>query len=126
MKTSFVIVDTQSVKSTAYALDKGYDAGKKVTGIKRHIVVETQGLPHAITMTTADVNDRAGALEAFKNNPSNASKVASVWVDGGYTGKPFANATDDVLGASVPVAKRSERHTFAVIPRRWVVERSFA
>ena len=47
-------------------------------------------------------------------------------VDGGYTGPPFANATDEILGASVQVAKRSELHTFAVIPQRWVVERSFA
>ena len=49
------------------------------------------------------------------------SKVESVLVDGGYTGEPFANATDEILGASVQVAKRSELHTFAVIPQRWVV-----
>ena len=125
-KTSFAIVDAQSVKNTAYAMDKGYDAGKKVSGIKRHIVVDTQGLPHAITITTADVNDRAGALKAFENNKSTLSKVESVLVDGGYTGQPFAKATDEILGASVQVAKRSELHTFAVIPKRWVVERSFA
>ena len=112
-------------RNTAYALDKGYDAGKKVSGIKRHIVVDTQRLPHAITLTTADVNERAGALEAFKNNPSNLAKVESVWVDGGYTGKPFANATDYMLDASVQVAKRSEYATFADIPQRWVVELSF-
>ena len=107
-------------------MNKGYDAGKKVSGIKRHIAVDTQGLPHAITITTADVNDRAGALEAFKSNQSALSKVESVLVDGGYTGQPFANATDEILGATVQVAKRSELHTFAVIPQRWVVERSFA
>lgn len=125
-RTSFAIVDAQSVKNTAYALDKGYDAGKKVSGIKRHIVVDTQGLPHAIAITTADVNDRAGALKAFENNKPYLLKVESVLVDGGYTGQPFANATDEILGASVQVAKRSELHTFAVIPKRWVVERSFA
>ena len=47
-------------------------------------------------------------------------------VDGGYTGQPFAQAVKDKLGANVPVAKRNELHTFAVIPQRWVVERSFA
>lgn len=83
--------------------------------------MDTQGLPHAVAITTADINDRAGALEAFKSNKSTLSKVESVLVDGGYTGEPFANATDEILGASVQVAKRSELHTFAVIPQRWVV-----
>ncbi|MDD7804557.1 MAG: IS5 family transposase [Endozoicomonas sp. (ex Botrylloides leachii)] len=125
-KTRFVIVDAQSVKNTAYALNKGYDAGKKVSGIKRHMAVDTQGLPHAIEITTADESDRAGALKAFKCNKSSLSKVESVLVDGGYTGEPFACAVDELLGATVQVAKRSELHTFAVIPKRWVVERSFS
>ena len=55
--TSFVIVDAQSVKNTDTAEQKGYDAGKKVSGIKRHIAVDNQGLPHAISVTTADVTD---------------------------------------------------------------------
>ena len=71
-------MDAQSIKNTAYALNKGYDAGKKVSGIKRHIAVDTQGLPHAIAVTTADVNDRSGALEAFRRNKSNLSKVESI------------------------------------------------
>lgn len=107
-------------------MNKGYDAGKKVSGIKRHIVVDTQGLPHAIAITTANVTDRAGALEAFRDNKSTLSQVESVLVDGGYTGKPFANETFEILGATVQVAKRSELHSFAVIPQRWIVERSFA
>ena len=58
-------MDSQSVKNTDTAGHKGYDAGKKVSGIKRHIAVDTQGLPHAIHVTTADVTDRAGALAMF-------------------------------------------------------------
>ena len=77
-------------------------------------------------LSVETLSNRAGALEAFKNNKSTLSRVESVLVDGGYTGEPFANATDEILGASVQVAKRSELHTFAVIPQRWVVERSFA
>jgi hypothetical protein len=65
-KTS--IVDVQSVKNTDTAENKGYDAGKKVSGIKRHIAVDTQGLPQAIHITTANVTDRAGALKAFENS----------------------------------------------------------
>ena len=64
-KTSFCIVDAQSVKNTDTAEEKGYDAGKKVSGIKRHIAVDTNGLPHAIGITTANVTDREGALERY-------------------------------------------------------------
>ena len=66
---------------------KGYD-GKKVSGIKRHIAVDTQGLPHAIHV--ADVTDRAGALAMFDRRRDGLSQVQNVLVDGGYTGKPFA------------------------------------
>ena len=58
-------MDAQSVKNTDSAKNKGHDAGKKVSGIKRHIAVDTQGLPHAVHVTTANITDRAGALEAF-------------------------------------------------------------
>ena len=62
--TTFLIVDAQSVKNTDSAMEKGYDAGKKVSGIKRHIAVDTEGLPHAIAVTTADITDRKGRLPA--------------------------------------------------------------
>ena len=61
-QTRFLIIDAQSVKNTDTAEEKGYDAGKKVSGIKRHIAIDTNGLPHMIHITTADVTDRAGAL----------------------------------------------------------------
>ena len=124
--TSFVIVDAQSVKNTDTAEEKGYDAGKKVSGIKRHIAVDTQGLPHAIAVTTADVTDRNGALQAIERSKANLTRVESVLVDGGYTGQPFAESVMECLEATVQVVKRNELHTFAVLPKRWVVERSFA
>jgi transposase len=119
-------VDAQSVKNTDTAEHKGYDAGKKVSGIKRHIAVDTQGLPHAIHVTTANVTDRTGALETFALHQEDLCGVEKVLVDGGYTGEPFADAVKELLGASVEVVKRNELHTFAVLPKRWVVERSFA
>jgi transposase len=121
-----LIVDAQSVKNTDTAGEKGYDAGKKVSAIKRHIAVDTQGLPHAIAVTTADVTDRNGALAAFDRCTNNLQHVSSVLVDGGYSGKPFSEAVQQKLGATVQIATRSELHTFAVMPKRWVVERSFA
>jgi len=124
--TRFIIVDAQSVKNVDTAEEKGYDAGKKVSGIKRHLAVDTQGLPHAVEITTADVTDRTGALAAIKRCLPNLEKVESVLVDGGYTGAPFANSVNDLLSATVQVAKRNELHTFKVLPQRWIVERSFA
>lgn len=114
------------MKNTDSARSKGYDAGKKVSGIKRHLVVDTQGLPHALAVTPADVTDRHGALAAINRCQEGLSEVTSVLVDGGYTGQPFAQAIQDALGAEVQVAKRNKLHQFAVIPQRWVVERSFA
>ena len=119
-------MDSQSVKNTDSAGSKGYDAGKKVSGIKRHIAVDTEGLPHAIHITTANVTDRAGALAMFDRRRNGLSQVQNVLVDGGYTGKPFAAAVKSRLGATVEVVKRNKLHTFVVMPKRWVVERSFA
>lgn len=123
-----MIVDAQSVKNTDTAGSKGYDAGKKVSGIKRHIGVDTQGLPHAIAVTTAEVTDRKGALQAMQRCKDSLDQVQSVLADSGYVGEPFAQSVRDTLGETVTVqiAKRNELHKFAVIPKRWVVERSFA
>jgi transposase len=125
-QTSFCIVDAQSVKNTDSAENKGYDAGKKVSGIKRHIAVDTQGLPHAIHVTTANITDRAGALTMFAWRQADLGRVQKVLVDGGYTGGPFAEGVKELVGASVEVVQRHQLHTFAVLPQRWVVERSFA
>jgi transposase len=123
--TSFLIVDAQSVKNTDSADEKGYDAGKKVSGIKRHIAVDTQGLPHAIAVTTAEVTDRNGALAAIDRCKPNLELVESLLADGGYTGQPFADGVMERLDATVQIVKRNELHTFAVLPKRWIVERSF-
>ena len=79
-------------------------------------------------MTEANVAGREGALLAFERNKDELSEVKSILCDGGYSGKPFTNGVKVILGAdvTVQVVKRSELHTFAVIPKRWTVERSFA
>jgi transposase len=121
-----VIIDAKSVKNTYLAEEKGYDGGKKVSGIKMHIGVDTNGLPHAICATTANVTDRSGAIEMLKICAPNLTKVTKVLCDGGYTGEDFADAVKILIGADVEIAKRSELHKFAVIPKRWVVERTFS
>ena len=123
-----MIIDAQSVKNADTAGLKGYDAGKKVSGIKRHIAVDTQGLPHAVAVTTAEVTDRKGALHALARCKPSLTQVQSVLCDSGYVGQPFAQGVRDTLGGhvTVQIAKRSELHTFKVMPKRWIVERSFA
>lgn len=124
-KTTCAILDAQSVQNADTAEEKGYDAGKKTSGIKRHIAVDTQGLPHAVSITTANITDRNGAIELIATNSVNLSRVLKFIVDGGYSGKKFAKEVKNLCGADVQVVKRNELHMFAVLPRRWVVERAF-
>ncbi|HDN26273.1 MAG TPA: IS4/IS5 family transposase, partial [Thioploca sp.] len=95
------IIDAQSVKNSETAEEKGYDAGKNVSGIKRHIAVDTQGLPHAIHLTKANISDREGALEAFKSASSFLSNVVNVLADGGYTCKNVSSKVKEILGSDV-------------------------
>lgn len=86
------------------------------------------GLPHAIMVTTADVTDRNGAIEMieyYHDVTDNLCSVQKCLLDGGYTGENFANTIKSLINAEVEVVKRNELHTFAVIPKRWVVERTF-
>lgn len=124
--TSFVIVDSKSIKNTDTAKEKGYDAGKKISGIKLHLAVDIVGLPQAIHITKADETDRNGAIEMFIATSDNLTKVQNILVDYGYSGDLFAGAVKKILGCSVEVVKKSNLHTFKVMPKRWIVERTFA
>ncbi len=79
-------------------------------------------------MTTAEVTDRQGALEALKRCRSGLGRVKRLLCDSGYTADPFAEGVQDLLGThvTVQIAKRSQLHTFKVMPKRWIVERSIA
>jgi len=124
-KTTLGIIDAQSIKNADTAEEKGYDAGKKVSGIKRHIIVDTMGLPHAVTVTTANTTDRNGAVQMITLNLDSLSCVKKFLADSGYSGKPFANAVKEACGAEVEIVKRNELHKFVVLPKRWIVERTF-
>ena len=124
-KTTFGIIDAKSIKNVDTAEEKGYDAGKKVSGIKLHIVVDTLGLPHAIHITCANVTDRNGAEEMIALNLDSLALIRKFLVDGGYTGEKFVNSIKRIHGAAVEVVKRNELHQFKVLPMRWIVERTF-
>ena len=123
---TMTVIDSKSVKNAFTAEEKGYDGGKKISGIKIHLGTDTLGLPNSIHVTTANVTDRDGALEMLKIYAPKLASILKVLCDGGYTGENFANAVMALISAAVEVAKRSELHKFAVIPIRWVVERSFS
>jgi transposase len=78
-------------------------------------------------VSTADVTDRTGALQALEHSKAHLNEVQSILADSGYVGAPFAQGVRDILGQNVTVqiAKRSELHTFKIMPKRWIVERSF-
>ena len=122
---SMLIIDSKTIQNADTAGEKGYDGGKKKTGIKIHIAVDVLGFPYAMFITTANITDRYGAILMFDNNNNFIGKFETLLCDGGYTGEDFAKAIFELTGATVQVAKRSELHTFAVIPKRWIVERSF-
>ena len=128
-QTTMIIVDSKSVQNADTGGVKGYDAGKKKSGIKWHIAVDILGLPHALMLTPANVTDRAGAIDMVRyycSETNNLDLVQKVLVDGGYSGDNFANAIKEELpNAKVEVVKRNELHTFVVLPKRWIVERSF-
>ena len=85
-----------------------------------------KGLPICVYATTADITDRNGALAMASANKKDFASVLNVLFDGAYSGEKFAIAFQKVTGCNVQVIKRSELHKFAVIPKRWVVERSFS
>ena len=121
---SMMIVDSKRVKNAFTAAEKGYDGGKKISGIKVPLGVDTLGLPHSIGVTTAEVGDRTGALQMLGRYAPKLARVVKVLGDGGYSGENFANAVMSLLNAEVEIVKRNELHTFVVFPKRWVVERS--
>jgi transposase len=108
------------------AKEKGYDGAKKITGIKRHIAVDSQGLPHGIHVTTANISDKAGAIELFSLPIYRFPELISTLFDGGYRGVPFEEKVASILSCTVQVVTRPKLHEFQVMPKRWVVERTFA
>ena len=121
------IIDAQSVKGadTVGAATRGYDAGKRINGRKRHIVVDTLGLLLLVSVTTAGVQDRTAAHRVLEQLRFSMASVLTVFADGGYAGKLVVYARRRLRLAVDIVAKPPDQVGFAVLPRRWVVERTF-
>jgi putative transposase len=121
------ILDSQSVKTVEEsAHPSGYDAHKNVKGRKRHLLVDTLGLPLSIYVTPADIQDRAGARLLLAGLKPLVPRLEKIWADGAYSGKELARWCEEQGGWEIEVVERDkEVRGFDVLPKRWIVERTF-
>jgi putative transposase len=121
------IIDSQSVKTVGEsAHPSGYDAHKNVKGRKRHLLVDTLGLPLSIHVTPADVQDRVGAHLLLAGLGPLVPRLKKIWADGAYSGKELAKWCEEQGGWELEVVERDkEAKGFEVLPKRWIVERTF-
>jgi len=123
---SAAIIDWQSVKTTEQGGAKGYDAGKKVNGRKRHILVDTIGLLMIVKVLAANIQDRDGAKLLLAEVKERMPRLYLIWADGGYRGKLITWVATTCLWLMQVVKRNDDVKGFKVLPRRWVVERTFA
>jgi transposase len=126
---SAAVIDAQSIKSSEGGQARGFDAGKRTTGRKRHIVVDTLGLLLVVVVTAASVQDRPGGKVVLSLLAQRFSSIALVWADGGYANqidRSLIGWARQKLGLLLQIVKRTDDvKGFQVLPRRWVVERTF-
>jgi putative transposase len=126
---SATILDSQSIKTSEGGLERGFDAGKQVTGRKRHSLVDTLGLVMKVVVTAGNVQDRDGAkllLEELAEQVDTIKRLKVIWADGSYRGA-LIDWIAEYFGWKLEVVEKlKDQIGFQILPRRWVVERTFA
>ena len=124
---SVAIADAQSVKTASGGSDRGFDGGKRIKGRKRHIIVDTLGLVLGVSITAANVQDKRGLRPLLETQVRDRfDGLRCIYVDQGYTSRPLAEWVERRIGCRLEVvARRLPESGFAVLPKRWIVERTF-
>jgi putative transposase len=128
-QASASILDSQSAKTSEGGLECGFDAGKKVTGRKRHTLVDTLGLLLKVVVTAGDTQDRDGAkrlLADLAEEETVIKRLKLIWADGSYRGE-LISWIEDLFGWKLEIVEKpKDQNGFQALPKRWIVERTFA